>query len=206
MANVVADALSRKEKSMGSLALIPVGERPLAMDVQALANKFVRLDISEPSRWDQFLRLAEFAYNNSYQSSIQMAPCEALYGRRCRSPFGWFEPGEAMLLGTYLVLLRVLPMKEVMRFWKKVKLSPRYIGPFEVLERVAEVAYILALPPILSGFYLMFHVSMLPKYQKDQSHVLDFSSVQLDENLAYDEEPMAILDRLIWKLRLKTLH
>ena len=53
--------------------------------------------------WDQFLPLAEFAYNNSYQSSIQMAPYEALYGRRCRSLVGWFEPGEARLLGTDLV-------------------------------------------------------------------------------------------------------
>jgi len=53
--------------------------------------------------WDQFLPLAEFAYNNSYRSSIQMAPYEALYGRRCQSPVGWFEPGEAQLLGTNLV-------------------------------------------------------------------------------------------------------
>ena len=53
--------------------------------------------------WDQFLPLAEFAYNNSYQSSIQMALYEALYGRRCRSPVGWFELGEARLLGTDLV-------------------------------------------------------------------------------------------------------
>lgn len=54
-------------------------------------------------QWDQFLPLAEFAYNNSYQSSIEMAPFEALYGRRCRSPIGWFEPGEAKLYGTDLV-------------------------------------------------------------------------------------------------------
>lgn len=109
-----------------------------------------------------------------------MAPYEALYGRRCRSPVGWFEPGEARLLGTNLVqealdkvmiiqdrlrtaqsrqksyadckvrdvafmvgervLLRVLPMKGVMRFGKKGKLSPRFIGPFEILDRVGEVA------------------------------------------------------------------
>ena len=52
---------------------------------------------------DKFLPLAELAYNNNCQSSIQMAPYEALYGRRCRSPVGWFEPGEARLLGTNLV-------------------------------------------------------------------------------------------------------
>ncbi|XP_070003411.1 uncharacterized protein [Nicotiana sylvestris] len=53
--------------------------------------------------WDQFLPLAEFAYNNSYQSNIQMALYETLYGRMCKSPVGWFEPGEARLLGIYLV-------------------------------------------------------------------------------------------------------
>ncbi|XP_070007505.1 uncharacterized protein [Nicotiana sylvestris] len=208
-ANVVVDALGRKAESMGSLAFIPVEERPLDLDIQSLANRLVRLDISEPSRvlvcvvaqsllleqiksrqfddphlvvlreivlqcsakevsigedgvlrlqgrlcvsnvdglrdrileeahklstafhpqtdgqsertvqiledmlrayvidfggqWDQFLTLAEFAYNNSYQSSIEMALFEALYGRRCHSPIGWFEPGEAKLYGTNLM-------------------------------------------------------------------------------------------------------
>ena len=61
------------------------------------------------------------------------------------------------------VLLKVSPMKGVMRFGKRGKLSPRYIGPFEVLKRVGEVAYELALPPGLSGVHLVFHVSMLKK-------------------------------------------
>ena len=53
--------------------------------------------------WDQHLSLIEFAYNNSYQSTIQMAPCEALYGRKCRSPLGWFEVGDYPLLGPDMV-------------------------------------------------------------------------------------------------------
>jgi transposase InsO family protein len=53
--------------------------------------------------WDQYLPMMEFAYNNSYQSSIQMAPFEALYGRWCRSPIGWFEAGEARLVGPELI-------------------------------------------------------------------------------------------------------
>lgn len=53
--------------------------------------------------WDEFLPLAEFAYNNRCQSNIHMVPYEALYGRQCRSIVGWFEPGEARLLGTDLV-------------------------------------------------------------------------------------------------------
>nr|XP_009778157.1 PREDICTED: uncharacterized protein LOC104227578 [Nicotiana sylvestris] len=86
-ANVVTDALSRKAESMGRLAFISAEERPLALEGQ----------------WDQFLPLDEFAYKNSYQSSIEMAPFETLYGRQYRSPIGWFEPGEAKLYGTDLV-------------------------------------------------------------------------------------------------------
>ena len=71
--------------------------------IQILEDMLRACVIDFGGSWDQFLPLAEFAYNNSYQSSIQMAPYEALYGRRCRSPVGWFEPGEARLLGTDLV-------------------------------------------------------------------------------------------------------
>ena len=65
------------------------------------------------------------------------------------------------------VLLKVSPMKGVMRLGKRGKLSPMYIGPFEVLKRVGEVAYELALPPGLSGVYTVFHVSMLKRYHGD---------------------------------------
>ena len=64
------------------------------------------------------------------------------------------------------VLLNVSPMKGVMRFGKKGKLSPRYIGPFEIVERIGEVAYQLALPPSLSGVYPIFHILMLKKYHQ----------------------------------------
>ncbi|XP_070046633.1 uncharacterized protein [Nicotiana tomentosiformis] len=102
-------------------------------------------------------------------------------------------------------ILRVSPMKGVMRFENKVKLSPRYISPFEILERVGEVAYGLALPPGLSEVHMVFHVSMLRKYYGNPSHVSDFSSVQLDKDLTYVEEPVAILDRHIRKLRSKNI-
>ncbi|XP_070008111.1 uncharacterized protein [Nicotiana sylvestris] len=92
------------------------------------------------------------------------------------------------------VLLMVSPMKGVMRFGKNGKLSHRFIGPFEVLRRIGEVAYELALPPSLSSVHPVFHVSMLLKYIRDQSPVLDFSTVQLDDDLTYDVEPVAILE------------
>ncbi|XP_070045036.1 uncharacterized protein [Nicotiana tomentosiformis] len=99
------------------------------------------------------------------------------------------------------VFLRVAPMNGVMRFGKKGKLSPRNISPFEVLERIGEVAYKLALPPSLSSVHPVFHISMLRKYYGDPSHVLDFSTVQSDGDLAYDVETVAIFDRQIRKLR-----
>uniref|UniRef100_A0A1S4ALM7 Tf2-1-like SH3-like domain-containing protein n=2 Tax=Nicotiana TaxID=4085 RepID=A0A1S4ALM7_TOBAC len=164
-----------------------------------------------------------------------MALYYSLYGRRCRSLVGWFEPREARLLSTTMVrdapenvkliqeslhmvesrqksyadrkdrdvafmvsekvILRYFSMKGVLRFGKKDKLIPRYLDPFKVLLRVGEVAYRHALPPILLGVHSVFHVFIIRKYYEDQSHVLDFSSVQLDENLAHKEESMAIFNR-----------
>ena len=96
-------------------------------------------------------------------------------------------------------------MKGVMRFGKKGKLSSRFIGPFEVFWRIGEVAYELVLPPILLSVHSVFHVSMLRKYIWDMSHVLDFSTTQLDDDLTYDVEPVAILGLQVQKLRSKDI-
>ena len=125
--------------------------------------------------WDNYLELIEFAYNNSYQSSIGMAPYEALYDRKCRTPVCWDEVGERRLIGLEIVqdttekvnmirerlkiandkqksyadnrrrdlkfemgdqvFLRVLPWKGILRFGKRGKFSPRYIGPYEIVDR-----------------------------------------------------------------------
>ncbi|XP_070056604.1 uncharacterized protein [Nicotiana tomentosiformis] len=158
---------------------------------------------------DQFLPLAEFAYNNNYQSNIQIAPYEALYGRRCCSRMGWFEHGEASLLGTYLVrdaLEKVKFIQERLRTTQsKQKSYADRKARDEALERVGEVAYILALPPSLSGVHIVFHAFMLQKYYRDMTHVLDFISGQLDKVLTYEEKPMANLDRQVHKLRLKNI-
>ena len=98
------------------------------------------------------------------------------------------------------VLLKFSPMKGVMRYGKRGKLSPRYIGPFEVLKRVGEVAY-EELPQELSGVHPLFHVSMMKKYHGDGNYIIRWDSILLDENLSYEEEPVAILDREVRKLR-----
>nr|XP_025702560.1 uncharacterized protein LOC112803269 [Arachis hypogaea] len=172
-----------------------------------------------------------------------MAPFEALYGRRCRSPIGWFEVGEVKLLGPNLVqdavekvhiirerlfvaqsrqkayvdnrrhnldfsvgdqvFLKVSPMKGVMRFGKRGKLSPRYIVPFEILDRIGAIAYRLALPSELSMIHPVFHVSMLRKYLSDPSHVLTPQAIELKDDLSFEEEPVAIVDRQVKKLHSK---
>ena len=71
------------------------------------------------------------------------------------------------------VFLKVMPKRGVVRFGKQGKRSPRFIGPFEILERVGTVAYRLALRLSMSGVHEVFHVSMLRKYTLDPAHVMD---------------------------------
>ncbi|XP_012836311.1 PREDICTED: uncharacterized protein LOC105956943 [Erythranthe guttata] len=93
-----------------------------------------------------------------------------------------------------------------MRFGKRGKLSPRYIGPFEILNRIGTQAYRLALPPHLSGIHNVFHVSMLRKYLPNPDHVLEFEPIDLSPNLSFIEEPVKILDRKVKKLRNKEIR
>ena len=85
-------------------------------------------------------------------------------------------------------------MKGVMRFGKNGKLSPKFVGPFEVLERVGEVANRIALPPALSGIHNVFHESILRKYIPDLSHVLSYEPLQIRNDLSHEEVPVEILD------------
>ena len=80
-----------------------------------------------------------------------------------------------------------------MLFGKRGKLSPRYIGPYEVIERVGPLVYRLALPPELSHIHDVFHVSMLRRYRSDPSHILQAQPLELKDDLSYEEEPIAIL-------------
>ncbi|XP_074292515.1 uncharacterized protein LOC141619398 [Silene latifolia] len=170
-----------------------------------------------------------------------MAPFEALYGRRYRSPNYWDDSAKRMVVGPDMVqgkieqvqvirkkmkaaqdcqksyadlrrskiefnvgdkvLLRVLSMKGVMRFGKRGKLSQKYVGPYDILDRVEEVAYRLALPPSLARVHNVFHVSQLRKYVSDPSHVLEIENIELDDQLTYEELPKEILDTKVRKTR-----
>ena len=95
------------------------------------------------------------------------------------------------------VFMKVSPFKGVMRFGKRGKLSPRYIGTFEIFQRYGDVAYELALPLELAVVHSVFHVSMLRKYLLNDSHVLQSLAIEVDPRMTYVEEPIVILDRQI---------
>ena len=81
------------------------------------------------------------------------------------------------------VFLKVSPMRGLSRFGKKGKLSPRFVGPFEILEKIGTLAYRLALPPNLSQIHNVFHVSMLRKYEPDPGHILDHEVIEMDDRV-----------------------
>ena len=104
------------------------------------------------------------------------------------------------------VFLKVSPTKGVIRFGKRGKLNPRFIGPYEVLERIGEVAYRLKLPQNLKGVHNVFHVSQLRQYVSDPGHVLEEEEeIGVEENLSYPEWPIRILDRKDQVLRNRTI-
>ncbi|GKF89798.1 hypothetical protein Tco_0263761, partial [Tanacetum coccineum] len=99
------------------------------------------------------------------------------------------------------VLLKVSPWKGVIRFGKKGKLAPRYVGPFEIVERVGPVAYRLKLPHELNCVYDTFHVSNLKKCLAEPDVQVPLDEIEIDENLRFFEEPIEIVDRDVKKLK-----
>ena len=100
----------------------------------------------------------------------------------------------------------MIPKRGVVRFGKREKLSPRFIGPFEILERVGTVAYRLALPPSMAGVHEVFHVSMLRKYTPDLAHVVDWGQIEVDTGGTFEEGPVCNLDSSDQVLRRKTMR
>ena len=103
------------------------------------------------------------------------------------------------------IFFKISPMKGVMRFGKKGKLTPRYIGPFEILDRVGNVSHRLSLPPNFGHVHPVFHISMLRKYVPHPSYILQTQEIEVHKDLSYEEVPLAIVDRQIRKLRNKEI-
>ena len=87
-----------------------------------------------------------------------------------------------------------MPKRGVVRFGKHGKLSPRFIGPFEILEMVGTVAYRLALPPSMSGVHEVFRISMLRRYTPDLAYVVDWEEIEVDKDGTFEEGPVCIMD------------
>ncbi|KAA3483108.1 DNA/RNA polymerases superfamily protein [Gossypium australe] len=135
--------------------------------------------------WEKYLPLVEFAYNNSFQSSIKMAPYEALYCRKCRTLLYWTKLSEKKIDRVDLiretedkksytdlkrkdiefqigdkVFLKVSSWKKILCFGRKGKLSPLLIGSYKIIERIGSVAYLLALPSELEKIQNVFNISI----------------------------------------------
>ncbi|GJW72720.1 hypothetical protein Tco_0132090 [Tanacetum coccineum] len=99
------------------------------------------------------------------------------------------------------VKLKVSPWKGVVRFGKRGKLNPRYVGPFKVIKKVGMVAYKLELPPQLSRVHNTFHVSNLKKCMSDESLVIPLEELHVDDKLHFVEELIEVMDREIKQLK-----
>ena len=104
-----------------------------------------------------------------------------------------------------MVFLKIAPWKEVIRFQKRGKLNPRYIGLFRISKRIGLVTYRLELPQDLERIYDVFHISMLRKYISNPSHVLKAPPVELNEDLSFEVQPVGIYDQKLKELRNKSI-
>ncbi|GJU47826.1 putative reverse transcriptase domain-containing protein [Tanacetum coccineum] len=185
-----------------SMAYHPQTDGQSKRTIQTLKDMLRACVIDFDGSWNIHLPLAEFSYNNSYHSSIGCAPFEALYGRKYRlkaardrqksyadnrrKPLE-FQVGDH-------VMLKITPWKGVVRLGKKGKLAPRFVGPFEILERIGPVAYRLRLPEELSSMHNTFHVSNLKKCLADENLHVPLDEIKVDKTLRFVEEPLEIMN------------
>eukprot|EP00253_Pinus_taeda_P008699 PITA_08699 len=168
--------------------------------------------VDNQTQWERDLPLVEFAYNNSYHSSIGMPPYQALYGRPCRTSLSWKKLEDRVIVGPELVqemeervnyevgdqvFIRIRPNKSTIRFGKGTKLSPQSVGPFRIREKIGPVAYRPVLPPHLHKTHDVFQVSVLQHYVSDESHKLDWQDLQVSDMGIVMVEPLRILDRRV---------
>ncbi|GJU33749.1 putative reverse transcriptase domain-containing protein [Tanacetum coccineum] len=152
--------------------------------IQTLEDLLRTFVLDFEGSWNVHLPLVQFSYNNSYHSSVRCAPFEALYGKKCHSSIMWAEFGEGMV-----------------RFGKKGKLAPRFVGPFEIIEKVGLIAYKLRLLEELNGVHDTFYVSNLKKCLADPTLQVPLDEIQVDAKLNFVAEPVEILEREFKKLK-----
>ncbi|GJX95141.1 putative reverse transcriptase domain-containing protein [Tanacetum coccineum] len=143
--------------------------------------------------WDKHLPLVEFSYNNSYHTSIKVAPFKALYGRKCRSPICWAEVGDSQLTGPKIIhetTERIIQIKSHIQAARN-----RQKSYADIIAKVGTVAYRLELLEKLSRVHSMYHVSKLKKCMADEPLAIPLDEIQVDDKLNFIEEPVEIMDR-----------
>ncbi|XP_049397331.1 uncharacterized protein LOC125861487 [Solanum stenotomum] len=208
------------QKSLGtqvnlSTTFHPQTDGQAECTIQTLEDMLRACVLDFKGSWDDHLPLIEFAYNNSYHSSIKMAPYEALYGRKCRSPIGRFEVGKTALFGPDLVFQAMEKVKVIQQ--QLATAQSRHKSYADVRRRglsfsMGDWVFLkvspmkgLELPQKLSAVHPVFHVLMLRKCIGDPSYITPIEDVQVTGDLTYEEVAIAILDRQVKKLRNKEM-
>ncbi|XP_058180156.1 uncharacterized protein LOC131298696 [Rhododendron vialii] len=207
----------RLQKALGtnvrlSTAFHPQTDGQTERTIQTLEDMLRARALDFSGNWEQHLPLVEFAYNNSYQASIGMAPYEALYGRPCRSPVCWTNAGETGLIEPDIVRDTTEKVKTIRQRIQTAQSRQKSYADkrsrpltFAVGDHIGKVAYRLALPPQLDRVHNVFHVSMLRKYLALPTHVLNWEDITIEEDATYEEEPIEIQDRSEKTIRNKTI-
>ncbi|KAD6119027.1 hypothetical protein E3N88_10298 [Mikania micrantha] len=145
--------------------------------------------------WDIHLPLVEFSYNNSYHTSIQCAPFEALYGRKCRSPICWSEVGESQIIGPEFIQETTNKIALIQERIKAARDRQKSYTDNRRRPLEFQIAYRLELPPELGNIHDVFHVSNLKKCLINESLIVPLEEIHIDEKLQFTKEPVEVLNR-----------